>query len=1023
MKVNNTIKLGLMPPLSGIVGIYGNEISLAGKIACQEINENGGVLGKKLELIIEDDGSLPQTAVIAAKKLITQHKCVAIIGNLLSNSRISVAYEVAETYKIPYLNFSFYEGSIMSRYFFHFAALPNQQIDKMIPYMQQKYGSKMFFAGNNYEWPRGSIQAAKHSLNLLHGTVVGEEYFPIDTEVGKLEKLIDRLEESGADVFVPYFAGNDQLNLLTIFTKKKLKGKIAVVMGHYDEIMTSNLPAEVRDGFYSSNTYFMQVKTPENENYLKRLAKMPGINGIFPNGNGVLTNFGEGAYLCVKAFAIAANKAGSLNSEDLIQTLETVKFKGPQGFVQMDKETHHAKINTYLSKSQKDGTFSIIEKFEVAEPIIPQRYRHLKMRSQAALESEIRLQSRIFENLTEGVCLFRLINQNIVYTNQGFDNMFGYDYKEILEENISIIYATDKVDSYVRIEKINKELNKCGVWKGEIECVNKRGDSLLCSITISTFTHAHYGELLMAVYQDITEQKHAEQELLKAKERAEENETKFRELFSRVGDAIFIYNPDTFEIIEANKATSDLYGYSHDELIGMSCIKFSTEVEKSKSVATSIKNKKEIKVNLRYHKKKDGTDVFVELTTYNILVNGKNIVYSVCHDITNIKKTETELIKAKEKAEESDLLKSAFLANMSHEIRTPMNGILGFSDLLKEPNLSGEEQKKYIEIIEKSGARMLNIINDIIDISKIESGQMKLSMSETSVNDKLEYIYTFFKPEVEKKGLKFSLKNKLLSKEATIITDPDKFLAILINLVKNAIKYTNEGTIEFGCENKGKYFEGFVKDTGIGIPKDRQEAIFERFIQADIEDKMARQGAGLGLAITKAYTEMLGGKIWLESEEGIGSTFYFTLPYKTEPEEKIVVQNVLPSDKADSQISNLKILIVEDDETSEMLISINVKEFCNKVIKARTGAEAIEACRNIPDIDLILMDIQMPDLNGYEATRQIRQFNKDVVIIAQTAFGLIGDRGKSLAAGCNDYISKPINKTELLALMQKYFNK
>ncbi|NQU54856.1 MAG: response regulator [Bacteroidetes bacterium] len=388
-----------------------------------------------------------------------------------------------------------------------------------------------------------------------------------------------------------------------------------------------------------------------------------------------------------------------------------------------------------------------------------------------------------------------------------------------------------------------------------------------------------------------------------------------------------------------------------------------------------------------------------------------------------IRATNEELLIAKEKAEESDRLKSAFLANMSHEIRTPMNGILGFSDLLKEPNLSGEEQKKYIEIIEKSGARMLNIINDIIDISKIESGQIKLSMSETNVNDKLEYIYTFFKPEAEKKGLKFSLKNKLLSKEATIITDPDKFLAILINLVKNAIKYTNEGTIEFGCENKGKYFEGFVKDTGIGIPKDRQEAIFERFIQADIEDKMARQGAGLGLAITKAYTEMLGGKIWLESEEGIGSTFYFTLPYKTEPEEKIVVQNVLPSDKADSQISNLKILIVEDDETSEMLISINVKEFCNKVIKARTGAEAIEACRNIPDIDLILMDIQMPDLNGYEATRQIRQFNKDVVIIAQTAFGLIGDRGKSLAAGCNDYISKPINKTELLALMQKYFNK
>lgn len=893
MKDNDTIKIGLMPPLSGVVGIYGNEISLAGKIACQEVNENGGVLGKKLELIIEDDGSLPKTAVIAAKKLVTQHKCVAIIGNLLSNSRISVAYEVSEPYKIPYLNFSFYEGSIMSRYFFHFAALPNQQIDKMIPYMQQKYGSKMYFAGNNYEWPRGSIHAAKLALNLAQGTVVGEEYFPINTEIEELEKLIFRLEKSGADVFVPYFAGNDQINLLTIFTKKKLKGKIAVVMGHYDEVMTSNLPVEVRDGFYSSNTYFMRIKTPENENYLKRLANMPGINGIFPNGNGVLTNFGEGAYLCVKAFAIAANKAGSLNSEDLIQALETVKLKGPQGFVQMDKETHHAKINTYLSKSEKDGTFSIIEKFEVTKPIIPQRYRHLKLQSQAALESEIRLQSRIFEHLTEGVSLMKLSNQNIVYTNQGFDNMFGYDYKEILDKNISIIYAADKYDSSVGIEKINKELNRYGVWKGEIHCVHKKGNPLVCSTTISTFTHAQYGELLMAVYQDITRQKQAEK----------------------------------------------------------------------------------------------------------------------------------ELIKAKERAEESDRLKSAFLSNMSHEIRTPMNGILGFSELLKDPNLSGEEQKSYIKIIEESGARMLNIINDIIDISKIESGQMTLSLSKIDVNDNLEYIYTFFKPAVEKKRLKFILSNKLQSNETTIRTDKEKFLAILTNLVKNAIKYTKEGTIEFGCENKGKYLEGFVKDTGIGIPEDRQKAIFERFIQADIEDKMARQGAGLGLAISKSYVELLGGKIWVESKTGIGSSFYFTIPYVTETDNQSTFIQPATEVRVENQIKSLKILIAEDDETSEILITIDIKPFGKEILIARTGLEAVEICRNNPDIDLILMDIHMPEMNGYAVTRQIRQFNNAVIIIAQTAYGLSEDREKALESGCNDYISKPIKKEKLESVIQKHFNK
>lgn len=214
-----------------------------------------------------------------------------------------------------------------------------------------------------------------------------------------------------------------------------------------------------------------------------------------------------------------------------------------------------------------------------------------------------------------------------------------------------------------------------------------------------------------------------------------------------------------------------------------------------------------------------------------------------------------------------------------------------------------------------------------------------------------------------------------------------------------------------------------MKDTGIGIPKDRQSAIFERFVQADISDKMARQGAGLGLSISKAYVEMLGGRIWVESEEGIGATFYFTLPYNAEPEEKKAVEKGVPAQNEKNQIKDLKILIAEDDETSEMLITIDVDKFGKEILKARNGFKAVEVCRNNPDTDLILMDIQMPVMNGHEATRQIRQFNKDVVIIAQTAFGLSGDREKAIEAGCNDYISKPIKKDELLSLIRKYFKK
>jgi signal transduction histidine kinase/CheY-like chemotaxis protein/PAS domain-containing protein len=382
---------------------------------------------------------------------------------------------------------------------------------------------------------------------------------------------------------------------------------------------------------------------------------------------------------------------------------------------------------------------------------------------------------------------------------------------------------------------------------------------------------------------------------------------------------------------------------------------------------------------------------------------------------------EDELIIAKQRAEESDRLKSAFLANMSHEIRTPMNGIMGFASLLAEPGLSGEEQQEYIKIIEKSGTRMLNIINDIIDISKIEAGLMKVDITNVNINEKMEYIYTFFKPEVESKGMKLLFSNSLPSKTAFIKTDAEKLYAILANLVKNAIKYSNEGTIELGCFKMDNLLEFFVKDTGIGIPNNKQEDIFERFVQADISDMQARQGAGLGLSITKAYLEMLGGKIWVESEEGIGSTFYFTLPHNDEPEEIKVVEIVIPEKVDENQIKNLKILIAEDDEISEQLIAISVKTLSKEVIEVTTGIAAVEQCRANPDIDLILMDIQMPDMGGYEATRQIRQFNKNVVIIAQTAYGLSGDREKAIEAGCNDYISKPIKRAELLALIQKYF--
>ena len=537
------------------------------------------------------------------------------------------------------------------------------------------------------------------------------------------------------------------------------------------------------------------------------------------------------------------------------------------------------------------------------------------------------------------------------------------------------------------------------------------------------------GKLLMlGSFRNITERKQAEDALKKG-------EAIKNKMISNIGDVIVIFDNNRINRYKSPNIEK-WFGWKPEDLVGNSTweIVHPDDLEASQKFIQSLAGKPNAcgTTELRY-RKKDGSYCPIEITVANLLqdpdINGFLGNY---HDISERKKAECELLAAKEQAEESDRLKSAFLANMSHEIRTPMNGILGFAELLKEPGLNGAEQQHYIRIIEKSGARMLNIINEIVDISKIEAGLMKIDIQESNINDQIKYIYTFFKHEVESKGIKFLFNTPFPENEARITTDREKLYAILTNLVKNAIKYINEGTIEIGYERvethdprnigagSASLLQFYVKDTGIGIPKDRQEAIFERFVQADIADKMAYQGAGLGLSITKAYIEMLGGKIWVESEVGVGSTFYFTLPYKAEPVKEVVEQEFEVSDKTDL-VGKLKILIAEDDDVSEMLLDKTVKMFGKEILKAGTGVEAVEACKNNPDIDLVLMDIRMPEMGGYEAIRRIREFNNDVVIIAQTAYGLSGDREKAIEAGCNDYVAKPIKKDELIGLIQKYF--
>jgi len=517
------------------------------------------------------------------------------------------------------------------------------------------------------------------------------------------------------------------------------------------------------------------------------------------------------------------------------------------------------------------------------------------------------------------------------------------------------------------------------------------------------------------VARDITKRKQAEEALRKSEER-------YARLSSLTYEAVIIHENGV--LIDANKAIEKITGYSREELIGKNLIQMLVPQEYHELLIKNLKIDSVLPYEIEAIRK-DGTIVPIEMESRNIVFEAKNnrVRLTAVRDITERKKAEQELIIAKEKAQESERLKSAFLANMSHEIRTPMNGILGFTELLKDPTLTEDKKNKYIEIIEKSGKRLLDTINDIIDISKIEAGQVEVVYSEISVNEILREHFDFFQLETKSKGVELIYTPSSPDNEIRTITDKHKLEGILTNLIKNAIKFTDSGSITLGYSMKNRggkdFIEFYVKDTGVGIPANRLEAIFNRFEQADSGDTRAFQGSGLGLAISKSYIEMLGGEIWVSSQIGRGSTFTFIIPYnRPNLKESSAIQN--KEDESGASIKNVSIIVAEDEEINRILIERILKNQVKRLIITSNGKEALEKFRENPDTDIILMDIDMPEMNGYDATREIRKFNTDVVIIAQTAYGLPGDREKALEAGCNDYIAKPFTKGELIAMIQKY---
>jgi len=406
-------------------------------------------------------------------------------------------------------------------------------------------------------------------------------------------------------------------------------------------------------------------------------------------------------------------------------------------------------------------------------------------------------------------------------------------------------------------------------------------------------------------------------------------------------------------------------------------------------------------------------DEIVELTgkVNSLLQQNKQLT----DRIKQLEEANMELESAKKKAEESDKLKTAFLQNMSHEIRTPMNGILGFAELLSNPELSDSERQSYINIVTKSGDRMLSTFNNLMEASIIETGNVSLHYSTINLNGEFGDLYADFKDEAKRKELVLGFYSDLPDNNANIYTDREKLSSVLSHLLENAIKYSNPGgKITFGYKQKEDWLEFYVQDRGIGIPKERHSAVFDKFTQADLEDKAVFEGSGLGLTVAKAYVELLGGKIWLQSVENKGTTFFFTIPFKT-GEDDTNAERVSPSP---AKSTKPKILIAEDEPFTKDYLTIILQNMSSEILYADNGLDAVVMCRKNPDVDLILMDIKMPQMNGYDATREIRKFNKKVIIIAQTAYAMAGDREKALQAGCNNYISKPISRDKLVTMIK-----
>jgi PAS domain S-box-containing protein len=628
--------------------------------------------------------------------------------------------------------------------------------------------------------------------------------------------------------------------------------------------------------------------------------------------------------------------------------------------------------------------------------------------SEQILWKQAQLQSNLLSSIPALVYL-KDLNLKYIEVNERMTNLLGKTKSEIFGKTDFEVFSKNVAELQYKTDK--EILNtKKPLYNIEMMVQSPDGKALWLSTSKLPYYNSN-GEMigLAGVCIDITEKKQSERTIIETEER-------YKTLVDFSPNPIFLLTGGKFSFI--NSAAIELLKLKQNSnLKKLNPLDFIYPDDRSilmNSLEQISGNKPSTTTSLRVIRT-NGEILYILATAIYVDFNGETSILVVCQDISNQKQIEIELADAKAKAEMSDKLKSAFLANMSHELRTPLNGIIGFAGLLLKPNLSAEKLKRYSQIINSNSHNLLALINDIIDISKIESGQLTVNKEPLQLNGLLKETYDIFSELASRKGLKLVLSKKLQDNEVCIISDELKIKQILNNLLYNALKFTYEGTIDFGYKIKTNYIEFYVKDSGIGIAKEFQELVFERFKQVDSIDKTIG-GTGLGLSICKALVELMNGEIWLESEVSKGTTFYFTIPYK--PVKKTLKKTVNSKRKFDW--TEKTILIADDESTNQYYIQELLSETGAKVLVAEDGLQAINLFKDHQETSLILLDIKMPEMNGFEVLKAIKKINSNIKVIANSAYALTNEKLDAMNAGFDDFITKPIDQKEFFSKIKKY---